>query len=239
MDEQARDFQGTEPPKAGAHPGSRAPLPGAGASGRGRGVSRPALPATLLWRRHNSLPRCYGAAIAAAQASSRALFPGHLELAARRLSPARPGPAQGLLPVSEPSSAPGPSNTRRLLGVLWWTVSHTTLICTHTHVCTQHTRIHKSHVCTHIALTCTRRAHTCMCTQHSCECTQCTHAHTQYTQCTHMHTPHTHTCIQHTCIQSTHTCTHSTYVHTCMNTQHHTPVHTLTAHTRGHTRRSA
>lgn len=93
------------------------------------------------------MQRCYGAAVAAAQASFWALFPGHLELAARRPSPARPGPiaTQGLLPVSEPSSAPGPLAHPQAAGERgepWQSVCSTSSHTRHTQLCThsQHTR---------------------------------------------------------------------------------------------------
>ena len=93
------------------------------------------------------MQRCYGAAVAAVQASFWALFPGHLELAARRPSPARPGPLAtlGLLPVSEPSSTPGPLAHPQAAGAggggavaecLSHLVTHTAHSCLHT----QHTQ---------------------------------------------------------------------------------------------------
>ena len=167
--------------------------------------------AALLWRRR-----------AAVQASSWALFPGHLELAARRPSPARPGPSQGLLSVSEPCSTPGPSSSRRPLGVLWWAVcfTHNIYKCIHTqareytnhmHACTQHSHAHAKH--THA------RAHS-------------THMRA------HMEHKHTRADTALTCVHTAHVrSTQSTHVHTqhiCMNTQHRTPVYPLTARVQPH-----
>lgn len=93
---------------------------------------------------------CYGAAVAAVQASFWALFPGHLELAARRPSPARPGPiaTQGLLPVSEPSSTPGPLAHPQAAGERrepWQSVCSTSSHTQPVHTLTAHTRSHTRH----------------------------------------------------------------------------------------------
>lgn len=180
------------PQRPGRIPGARHPSLGPVLAGGGRGVSRPALSAALLWRRR-----------AAVQASSWALFPGHLELAARRPSPARPH--QGLLSVSEPSATPGPSSSRRPLGVLWWAVCFTHIYkCIHTQALTQHTRTHKPHACMHTTLAC-------MHTWNISTRVQMRHMRAystgaQYTEHTHAHTAHMH---EHT---APHTCapTHST-----------------------------
>ena len=134
------------------------------------------------------MPRCYGAAIAAVQASSWALFPGHLELVARHPSSAWPGPAQGLLPVSKPSCVPGPSNTCRSPGLPWWTVCFTHNTHMHTHTCT-----HTAHRNTQITCLHARSTHV---NAHT-----CTHR-------THVHTHSTHTGTR----SATHPCTHSTHM---------------------------
>lgn len=142
-------------PKAGAQPAG-APHPSLEQrAGAGAGVSRPAASAAL---------RCHGAAVAAAQTSFWALFPGHLELAARRPSPAPPGPHPQL----------GAARRLRALQALLlrapWRVSplvphsvgtgpptaHTGMWAHSPHTCTQH-----MHACGHTARMCTQHIHAC------------------------------------------------------------------------------
>lgn len=176
-----------------------APLPGAGASGRGRGVSRPALCAALLWRRHCC---CAGFPLGPVPRTPRA--GGQTSL----LSLARPG--SGAAPSLRALLCPRPLEHSQASGAsvvdcLFHTQhSHA---YTHMHAHSTHST-HKSHVCAHTALTCTCRAHACAHSTH-------VHAHTAHTTHTaHVHTQHAH-----------------------RDTQCHTPVHTLTAHTCSHTRR--
>lgn len=197
-----------------------APLPGAGTSGRGRGVSRPALCAALLWRRHCC---CAGFLLGPVPRTPRA--GGQTSL----LSLARPG--SGAAPSLQALLCPRPLEHLQVSGAsVVDCLFHTQHSYAYTHMHahstqkhtnhmsarTQHSQTHKPHVCTHAALTntphvCTHAAHTN--TNHM-------YARTQHSrERTHMHTPHT--------------CAHTQHTH--RNTQCHTPVHTQHAHaaTRG------
>ena len=193
-----------------------APLPGAGASGRGRGVSRPALCAALLWRRHCC---CAGFLLGPVPRTPRA--GGQTSL----LSLARPG--SGAAPSLQALLCPRPLEHLQVSGAsVVDCLFHTQHSYAYTHMHahstqkhtnhmsarTQHSQTHKPHVCTHAALTntphvCTHAAHTN--TQITCMHARSTHvnAHT-CTHCTHVHTHSTHTGTR----SATHPCTHSTHM---------------------------